>query len=76
MNKDFSSCYKKFIFRLYSLGFMSLGTAHAPGNQGLIDQVIIINTIIIIIIIILRSWRFSLCGTTLKGGKEITNPNL
>ena len=25
-------------YRLYSLGFMSLGTAHAPGNQGLLDQ--------------------------------------
>ena len=25
-------------FRLYSLGFMSLGTALAPGNQGLLDQ--------------------------------------
>ena len=25
-------------YRLYSLGFMSLGTAHAPGNQGLMDQ--------------------------------------
>ena len=25
-------------YRLCSLGFMSLGTAHAPGNQGLLDQ--------------------------------------
>ena len=25
-------------YRLYSLGFMSLGTSHAPGNQGLMDQ--------------------------------------